>query len=73
LYIGTSFVRVGDQFTVTLQAAGYVNGAWIAGQPVAYPTGSLLVNAAQPGTYSLQGQVNGPGGTSYCSATYTVQ
>jgi hypothetical protein len=73
LYVSPSPIYVGQEFTLSIETSGYVDSAYIDSYAVNYPSGAIVYTANSQGTWVAQGQVSGPGGTGYCSASYTIQ
>ncbi len=68
-----STIKVGESTTIGIVVSGKATSAKINNKTVTFPTGSTTEVGTSVGTFSVQGEVTGPGGTTTCSASYNVQ
>lgn len=68
-----STIKLGETTTLSLVSSGKVTSAKINNKTVTFPTGSIVEQGNAIGTFNVQAEVVGPGGTGSCSASYSVQ
>lgn len=65
-------VPAGKSVALALVGNGAITKATIDGTSVVFPKGLKTVVAGSPGTYTVKGEVFGPGGQGSCTAVYSV-
>lgn len=66
-------VLLGNSVTIEMMTSGQVTAASIDGTSVSFPMGKKIVTPTMKGTFTANGSVSGPGGSSFCRASYTVE
>jgi hypothetical protein len=73
LVASPGIAQVGETITLTLTSYGSVYSGTVNGVSVGVPYGSTTLTPGSQGTFTMQGYVYGPGGSSTCTATIQVE